>query len=295
MEYITSCFVCNSVYINDLKGFESVYLCKCNTCGLIFDKRIPTERELYEHYKIYAYTSLKPLSLQTRKSYHHLLDEFEIYRRYGNILDIGCGQGDFLVEAQKRGWNVYGTEFSQSAVSLCESRGIMMYQGELNDTIFKNISFDVITSFEVIEHINTPHKLMLIVDTKLRKEGLFYCTTPNFNALLRFFEKSQFKMIGYPEHISFYTKKSLVYLGNMYGFKVLKVLSTGIDIERLLSVFPKKKQVSSNSKVIMKKSNENIRNLTGENYFFAMIKRFINWGLTFFNKGDTVKIYWIKK
>ena len=44
---------------------------------------------------------------------------------------MGCGQGDFLVEAQKRNWNVYGAEYSAFAIKLCESRGIEMHQGDL--------------------------------------------------------------------------------------------------------------------------------------------------------------------
>lgn len=294
--YLKSCPVCESVIFNDLKGFQSLYLCICSKCSFVFDKRIPSEEELYEHYKVYAYSNIKPISKETIKSYNKLLDEFEKYRISGNILDMGCGQGDFLIEAKKRNWKVYGTEYSQAAVKLCESRNIEMYQGDLDKNIFPDINFDVITSFEVIEHINNPQELMIVVEKKLKGNGLFYCTTPNFNALLRYLEKDKFKMIVYPEHISFYTKKSLQFLGNKYNFKALSVLTTGIDIARLVEVLKPKKEFRETQNVDqMKATNENIRDLAGSNILMTTIKGIINFLLTLFGKGDTLKIYWVKE
>jgi len=293
--YLNRCPVCKTESFTNLKGFEVLYLCKCEVCNFVFDKRIPSKNELDEHYKVYAYSAIKTISKETIKSYNKLLDEFEKYRTTGNILDIGCGQGDFLVEAKKRHWNVYGTEYSQSAVELCTSRAIQMSKGDLDKDIFPEVCFDVITSFEVIEHINTPHEMMNVVDNKLKIGGLFYCTTPNFNALLRYFEKDNFRMIVYPEHISFYTKNSLKFLGVKYNFKVLKVLTTGIDIGRLIRAIKSKKEVVNVENIQeMKSTNENIRNLAGSNRLMGMIKGIINFFLTLFSKGDTLKIYWIK-
>lgn len=294
-KFLTNCPVCDSKIMKDLKGFEELYLCKCQECSFVFDKRIPTKEELYEHYKVYAYTNLKPITKETVKSYNKLLDEFDKYRTTGNILDMGCGQGDFLVEAKKRNWNVYGSEYSEAAVKLCKSRGINMYQGDLSQNIFNGITFDVITSFEVIEHINNPQDMMSIVEYKLKDKGLFYCTTPNFNALLRYLEKDKFKMIVYPEHISFYTKKSLSHLGNKYNFKALKFLTTGVDIGRFITAIKSKKDSKETVNIQqMKATNENIRDLAGSNRFIGMIKGIINFMLTLFGKGDTLKIYWVR-
>ena len=108
---------------------------------------------------------------------------------------------------------MYGSEYSKAATDLCEKRGIKTYKGHLTKNIFDDIKFDVISSFEVIEHINNPNDFMSLINHKLQDKGLVYCTTPNFNSLLRNFEKNKFMMIAYPEHISFYTKHSIKYLG----------------------------------------------------------------------------------
>ncbi len=294
--HFTNCPVCNNNDIGYLKNFEKLHLMKCNNCTFVFDERIPSEFELNEHYKVYAYSGLKPISEQTVKSYNRLLDQFEKYRESGNILDLGCGQGDFLIEAKKRNWNVYGVEYSESAVNLCKSRGIEMHQGSLTEDVFGDMQFDVITSFEVIEHINNPNDFMSAATHKLKEKGLFYCTTPNFNSILRFFEKDKFKMICYPEHISFYTKKSIKYLGNKHHLKSVKIETTGLDIGRLLNVIKSSKNHNTpeNTRIEAKAVNENIRDLSGSNPYVGLLKNVVNYLLSMGGRGDTLKVIWIK-
>lgn len=287
------CLVCNSVTIPFLKGFEDLFLVQCSECKFVFDKRIPTLTELDDFYKMYSYSQLKPIPEQTKVSYNLLLDQFESYRKTGNILDVGCGQGDFLEEAKKRGWNVYGTEYSEAAIELCQQRGINMHKGELLERDLENVDFDVITSFEVIEHINNPNDFMQVAYRKLRNKGLFYCTTPNFNSILRCFEKENFKMIAYPEHISFYTKKSIKYLGVKHNFSALKVVTTGLDLGRIRSVFKQKDRVLSMEQ--RKENTAKIQKLSNANAFMKFIKNAVNVFLTILGKGDTIKIFWIKK
>ncbi len=120
---------------------------------------------------------MSPLTIE---SYNVLLDEFEKYRKTNKILDVGCGRGFFLTQAKKRGWEVYGTEYSPKAVELCASNGIDMKTGKLSTDLFNIKDFDIITSFEVLEHINNPNEELKHINNLLRKGGLFYCTTPKF-------------------------------------------------------------------------------------------------------------------
>ncbi len=158
-------------------------------------RRDPTEQELHSYYDDYGYTSIEFISPITIAAYHRLLDEFEPLRKTGNLLDVGCGAGAFLIEAGKRGWNVHGTEYSKNAVKLCQEQGITMKEGALDRAQFEGIEFDVITSFEVLEHLNEFHEELGHVKGLLRKGGLFYCTTPNWNALQRFKLKADYNII----------------------------------------------------------------------------------------------------
>ena len=94
----------------------------------------------------------------------------------------------------------------------------------------------------------------------------------------------------------FYTKKSIKYLANKYNFKVLKIETTGLDIARFIKVFrrDKKGDTSTSIREKNKNINENFRNISGSNRVIFVIKNIINTILSFFGKGDTLKIFCIK-
>ncbi|MCH7535879.1 MAG: class I SAM-dependent methyltransferase, partial [Bacteroidetes bacterium] len=230
------CLVCDSINIAPLKGYYEVHeLVKCSSCGFVFMEKIPTSEELISYYATYSYSGEDYLSPITIKSYQTLLDEFEPYRKSNKILDVGCGRGWFLLEAKKRGWEVYGTEYSSAAMEICNNEGFNMHGGELDPSNYKDHDFDVITSFEVIEHINTPTKDLSAINKLLRQGGLFYLTTPNFNSLLRYYLKSDFNIICYPEHLSYYTKSTLNKAVLQHGFIASEFKSTGISFTRILT------------------------------------------------------------
>ena len=217
------CLICESSRLKMLKGYERHNLCRCEDCGFVFCKEIPSEEELINHYKGYGRNDY--LSPVTVKRYNELLDLFEReLKRMGHsskvsVLDWGAGIGYFLDEAMKRDWIAYGTEYTDNAVDICQRKGIKMYQGSLNAVDLEMSSLDVICSFEVIEHINNPIKELKEIWRLLKPGGLFYCTTPNFNSLLRYYLKDEYNVITYPEHLSYFTPASLNMVLRTIGFQ----------------------------------------------------------------------------
>ena len=204
---------------------------------------------------------------------------------------MGCGRGEFLQVAKERGWEVYGTEFSPKAIELCEAKGLKMTRGSLNSDSFDPEMFDVFTSFEVLEHINNPLEETALFYKFLRKGGLFYCTTPNFNAYLRYYLKADYNIIEYPEHLSYYTRKTLRRMVKKQGFKPIKILTTGISITRL-----KTSQKTSDEKYISgESSDEKLRQKIAQKGYLQTIKKLANFTLTVFGLGMTLKGYFEKK
>jgi 2-polyprenyl-3-methyl-5-hydroxy-6-metoxy-1,4-benzoquinol methylase len=288
----TKCLICecsNLIKLNDY--YEKNGLVKCQSCEFVFMEKIPTLEELNMHYSNYSYTDEAYYSPLTKDVYNSLLDEFEKYRKTGKILDIGCGRGWFLTEAKKRGWEIYGTEYSEAAIELCKENGINMKAGKLEKSTFNNEMFDVITSFEVIEHINNPIEEMKNIHSFLRQGGLFYFTTPNFNSILRYYLKSDYDVIGYPEHLSYYTRKTINKLMLNSGFRLNKFLSTGFSITRL-----KRSKNNSNEELISNESSdEKLRHQISKKWYLGVSKKIINYFLTLFGIGMTLKGYYVKK
>ena len=286
----SDCFVCKSPELKGLKGYEKHNLVKCGSCGFVFMEHIPTKEELDSKYGTYVYANDQAVSPITIKSYDLLLDEFEPYRVSNKILDIGCGVGFFLEQAKKRGWEVYGSEYSDAAIKICRDKGINMKEGKLDPAQFEGHTFDVITSFEVMEHINNPKEELKHIHALLRSNGLFYLTTPNFNSLLRFYLKEKYNIICYPEHLSYYTKSTLNKVITEQGFKKHKFLSTGISITRLKDSAGKEQEIET----LQTSSDEVIRQKIDAKWHLKIIKKIVNGLLTLTNTGITLKGYYVK-
>jgi 2-polyprenyl-3-methyl-5-hydroxy-6-metoxy-1,4-benzoquinol methylase len=285
------CLVCNGTNIHALHGYERHDLLKCSDCGFVFMRKIPTSKELEDYYSVYAYEKEKKIPEPTRVSLEGLLDSFEKYRKNNRILDVGCGEGWILELAMKRGWQPYGTEFSSKAIEICEKKGIKMYAGVLKAEDIKEKDFDIIVSSETIEHINNPREELANIHQLLRKGGLFYITTPNFNSYLRRMMKDKYAIIKYPEHLSYYTTTTLNKLLRNTGFSKVKLMTTGIS----LSHYQLSKASENKRDFTNKNADEKLRNKIAKSSTLKVIKKGINTALSFLSIGMTLKAYYTKK
>lgn len=287
----SNCLLCNSNRLRDLKEYSETSLCKCQDCSFIFARKIPTSEELENFYGGENYNRTNYLSPITVHRYQELLDDFEKYRKTNKILDVGAGCGFLLEIALKRGWEVYGTELTEDAVHHCSEKGISMRKGNLKDAAFDEGMFDVITSIEVIEHINNPTELVPEMNRILRKGGKTYLTTPNFNAVLRYRLKSKYDVISFPLHLCYYTPKTLRKIFENNGFETQKIRTTGISFTRLKT----SKGISNQDYVSETSDDEMMRYRIERNKFLKMGKAITNWFLNLFKIGDSLKASFIKK
>lgn len=272
-----------------LDGYEKDFLVKSKSSGFVFASKIPTEQEIIEYYSNYP-IGYGADSAITLVRVNELLDEFERFRETNKILDVGCGPGIFLIEAKKRGWEVYGTEYTDKQIEYLKQKGINTFQGKLTDIAFAPDMFDIIISSEVIEHINNPVEEMTHFNRLLRKGGLVYITTPNFNALERFLLKGDYEIIEYPNHLCYYTKKTLNLLLKQHGFKKLKLTTTGISIARVKRSLKRKNKENTENVPTDEALRESL-----EVGYKKHIKTMVNSFLDFFSLGNSLKAWYIKE
>lgn len=285
----SNCIICNSTHLKDLRDYSKAHLCKCKSCSAVFARDIPSPTDIELHYDGYGRKDyLSPITI---KRYHEILDQFEPFRKTNKLIDIGCGIGYFLEEAKKRGWEVYGVEITDGAVKICSEKGINIQKGFLKNLNFKPEMFDIITSFEVIEHINNPKTEFKNFHSILREGGLVYVTTPNFNSLLRYRLKAAYNIISFPEHLCYYTPRTLKKIFHISGFKTLKIETTGISITR----YKTSKGKSNQNYISAISDDEKIRNKAENNWHYKLAKNFINTVLTNLGKGDSLKGWFVKE
>lgn len=247
-------------------------------------KRKPSDQELQTYYTN-TYDRTSYFSPITRKRYEELLDSFEPYRKTNRILDIGCGYGFFLEIAREKGWEVYGSELTEQACESCKKKGIHTFLGELPENNFDKESFDVVVAIEVLEHLRNPLAYVKEVFHLLRKGGLLYLTTPNFNAYLRYRLKDRYDVIEYPNHLTYFTQRSLRFLFEQNGFKTQSIETTGMSVTRYRTSIGKSNQdyVSETS------DDEMIRYKIENNRFLRITKNLTNGMLNVLKIGLSLK------
>ena len=149
------------------------------------------------------------------------------------LLDIGCGNGQFLYRAKDLGFDVSGVDFDKYAVSQANKLNLNVQLGSL-EVIDTSSRFDCITASHVIEHVRDTNIFLDIIFDRLEEGGYFYLSTPNFASVGRTVFGRKWRGIDFPRHLQFFTHASLYYLLKQRGFSRIEVVN---DFAQSLGIF----------------------------------------------------------
>lgn len=290
----TSCIVCGARELCQLQRYRSAHLVRCRACGLTFAGIRPSDEDLAAHYAGYGTSWVD--SPITRQRYRELLDRLEPFRQTGRMLDMGCGAGYFLEEAVKRGWTAYGSEFGEHARELSRGRGFDVVPAPITSDAFPQGHFDVVTSFEVVEHLRDPRPEAETLAALLRPGGAFYCTTPNFNSITRHLLGEQWRVVEYPEHLIYFTATTLSNWLGHYGFSLASVETTGVTPSAFAATMPRRKGAQSDHERSPNAAGLDQRwREAGESGYMRVGKSAVNRLLSTARAGDTLKALLVRE
>ncbi len=170
---------------------------KCNNCGLIFLNPLPSVSESGAHYSLEYHLRNKKNSetyFKLEKLANSKLLVFKLLRPLfrttyavpkGRLLDVGCGSGEFLLQMKNK-MDCYGIDPNALC---CEAQNIRIYKKTLAEAKFPNKFFDIITLYDVLEHLPNPLETLAEARRILKPSGILIVRVPNSESLL-------FKLFG---------------------------------------------------------------------------------------------------
>lgn len=144
----------------------------------------------------------------------------------GCLLEVGCGSGTALQSMQQIGWEVFGLDFDEHAVSNARSKGLDVRQGQLSAQGFADESFDAVVMSHVIEHIPSPVTFLTECHRILKKGGMLVSLTPNARSSLHKQYGRFWRGLEVPRHLQIFTSNSLANIAGRVGFAHVETFTT---------------------------------------------------------------------
>ena len=233
---LRNCPICNKNDFSFLFLKNGGNYVQCKNCELVYLNPCFTDKHLEIFYKNMHNMQAKIVkdeSLFYRKIYSYGIKNINKFVKPKNkkrILDLGCSSGLFLDIAKEKRWETFGLELNEKEIEISKQnhnvKNINLYQAQKEF----NVKFDVITMWDVIEHVKDPHELLKTIKKCLRPGGLFFFQTPNVNSLAARVLKEKCNVFDGIEHVNLFNEKNIYNIAKKNKFKVLLVDSVISEI-----------------------------------------------------------------
>jgi ubiquinone/menaquinone biosynthesis C-methylase UbiE len=184
----------------------------------------PTDKSVADYYDNSGYYGQRKFLVERAVNYARVKSVLGEMRSAAplSLLDVGCGNGMFLLGMRQRGWQSFGTEIAP-AFHLQDQAAEFIKKGELKNIDFPDNFFDVITMWHSLEHVNDPLGYLIKARRILKNDGVLVVEVPNFQSWqARFFKKNWFGL-DVPRHLFHFSPKSITNFLLRAGFKEIRI------------------------------------------------------------------------
>ncbi|MEW6741193.1 MAG: class I SAM-dependent methyltransferase [Planctomycetota bacterium] len=254
-----ACLVCGGREPRTVFSMPPYRIVRCPGCNLVYTlPRLPSEhiREMYQsdywrsaeakHFGYTDYLKDAPLYLRTFRMRSRLVDRY--LSSPGRILEVGCAAGFFLKVMQEKGWETIGVELSQQMVDYARAELALpdVRSGTLLDQDLEEKSFDAITFWDVVEHLEDPRPTLIRARELLKDDGIVIIETQNVESPFAKLMGRRWQHYKFEEHLWHFSKRTLALLLDAVGFEVReasarrggKYVSLDFVIERAGRIHP---------------------------------------------------------
>lgn len=243
-ENITICPICNHKDFNPYsttKDYtitgEEFRLIQCTHCTFIVTSPRPDKESIGKYYASENYISHSDKSKTlfdkiyfiarriTLNWKHELIKEY--FKSPANILDYGCGTGEFLSHMKRKGWNTKGIEPAQAA----RQKANQLLDNNVSEGLEANKdgSFQIITLWHVLEHIHDLNDTLQKLKSLLTTEGIIIIAVPNPMSNDSRHYKNKWAGYDVPRHLWHFTQDTMTKLLKKNGLKVVQIKPMRLD------------------------------------------------------------------
>lgn len=230
MKNVKKCILCGSANRTVLYSRNEWKVYKCIECNLgVLDPQPDNEElaNLYqqEYFQSHYNNELIPGSPEMEKRLsqeRHRLRFFQKFKKKGNVLDIGCGRGYFLLACREQGYKVEGIDVSADVANYVRSNlKIKVHVGEVSNVKLPERTFDIITLWHSLEHTADPNVYIKNARKWLKDDGILVVDVPNYEGHDALKTWNDWQGWSIPYHFYHFTEDSLTCLLHKHGFAVI--------------------------------------------------------------------------
>ncbi len=210
----------------------------CKKCGFKFTNPRPDEDNLINYYLSDDYISHGRSRSLIIENIYKIIRKYSFYKKHQlivnqcvgkNILDVGCGTGEFLAYFQQKGWQTFGIEPSVSPREYAKSKLKLDVKDETGLNDFSSGYFDVITMWHVLEHVwNIDYKIHQLLKI-LKNDGLLVFALPNADSWDCKRYHSHWAAWDVPRHLSHFTTSTFQKFMNNYNLDIISTIPMKFD------------------------------------------------------------------
>lgn len=256
--FLATCPVCGGTEFSPVrKAFDDRYghpgsfaLAHCRQCSHLMTLPRLNEQDLPHLYgTYYPRKSLTPQSVSKQAAIKGIpfvrlwrwwmgVDNQGQYavRPGDKMLDVGCGSGASLLEAQALGAQAFGVEADPNVEGLARALGLQIHLGSIGDRPFPELMFDLIILNQVIEHIPEPDKALALIANRLAPGGRVVLVFPNHESFWCRVSGPSWINWHIPYHLHHFNAKTFARLAARCGFEVIRSRSITPNLWTLLQL-----------------------------------------------------------
>ncbi|HLK46796.1 MAG TPA: class I SAM-dependent methyltransferase [Bryobacteraceae bacterium] len=228
------CFCCGSTPVGVAYTVKSFPIVRCSYCGAgrtRLDARFDFTKYYTEAYfqggVADGYADYLGSEQTLRPEFRRILAHLcRLNCTRGRLLEFGCAYGFLLREAEPLFEQVEGIELSSDAVRFCRLYGLQVREGSVDEATLQG-NYDVIVGLDVIEHVPDPQDTIRLITRHLNPGGLLLMTTGDWGSPLARVMGPRWRLMTPPQHLSFFTAKSMRLILESAGLRVLELSHPG--------------------------------------------------------------------